>query len=144
MTKTKFINAPLDKEGRKSLRIRAYEELKSRKEYFLSYSPMGSAGGRSEAPLDEYGVEISYIKPGTFADQDEGYLRYLLDTGGPREEIRFYHSPGSNQAYKILFCYSDYSSSVHLDITGEEWGRWLFQHFVESGELESLRELALR
>lgn len=130
--KTKFINEPPTKGGRRTLRRAGYKALMNRKTDI-----------EHEPDLTNYGVEVSYIAPGTFLHQVEGYLRYLLATGGPREELRFYHSQGSTKAYKILFVYSDYISSVQFDVTKEDWAAVLFRYFRDTGILEEHKQKAL-
>lgn len=147
MTKTKFINPPTSKELRRALRMAAHERLKSRQEAFECYRVHGLQIEWRDRNIPEtvkffkdhgnfeyYGVEISYIKPGTFDGLVEGYLRYLLCTGGPREEIRFYYSPGATSCYKVTFVYLDGGADtscgnkgVSLDVTREEWANWVFQ-----------------
>ena len=41
-------------------------------------------------PLNEYGLDFSYQAPDE--QTPEGYFCYLLSTGGPHEEFRFYMS----------------------------------------------------
>lgn len=130
MTKTKFINEPT-KAGRRALRMAGFERLKERQ-----------ADLADGVPID-YGVEVSYVSPNTYAGQTEGYLRYLLGTGGPREEIRFYHSPGATSAYRISFIFTDYTQGVNFDVTNEEWCRRLFETFRTDGTLENERNKAL-
>jgi len=38
----------------------------------------------------EYGLDFTFVEPGTFDDQPEGYWRYQLSWGGPSDEFRFY------------------------------------------------------
>lgn len=122
MTKTKFTGEP-GKEARRALRTKAYAHLKSRKIDL-------------QAKNTDVGIELSYISPGTFIGQAEGYLRYLLCTGGPREELRFYSTNRYRRAYKIVYSYIEYTHGVQFDLTNEEWAQDLFGCFVDSGILE--------
>lgn len=125
--KTKFINEPASKDVRRALRIAGYEHLKRRQ--YEYESEHNSLEGR----------QTTFVHPHTYQGQTESYLNLVLRPGEPREEIRFYHSIGSRQAYRILFVYIDYTVGVTFDVTGEEWTNQLFDWFHKSGKLEQLR-----
>lgn len=72
----------------------------------------------------EYGLEFVYVPAGTFKDQDKGYYSYLLSTGGPHEEIRFY-SP-----HKIRFYLIDWGDSAYINIPpSDPIVEWILSQF---------------
>ena len=92
----------------------------------------------------EYGLSFDYVEPGTFTDQDEGYLRYQISWGGPSEEIRFYVSPFGNQwgmtafaLHRAEFWYLDWFDGASVDVTRNETVRTLFNWFNECDAITS-------
>ncbi len=80
----------------------------------------------------EYGLCVDYVAPGTWDEQNEGYLRYQISCGGPSEEIRFYYSPGGRKPYRIEFVYLQWGVGVSFDVTQEDWAQWLAQWFDDT------------
>lgn len=149
--KTTFLNCP--KEDRKSFRMTGRKHLESRAEDFRFWMKYGmdEEEERKQTILEEYasrgsfydyGLSIDYVVPGTFKNK-EGYLRYQLSWGGPSEEVRFYWSPGSHEAYKIEFVYMDWGTGVGFNVLREDWAQWLFREFDETGTLEAEQRKAL-
>lgn len=149
--RTTFINCP--KEDRKSFRMTGRKHLESRAEDFRFWMKYGmdEEEERKQTILEEYarrgsfydyGLSIDYVVPGTFKNK-EGYLRYQLSWGGPSEEVRFYWSPGSHEAYKIEFVYMDWGTGVGFNVLREDWAQWLFREFDETGTLEAEQRKAL-
>ena len=65
----------------------------------------------------DYALDLDYVEP---EGREPGYWRYLLSTGGPQEEIRFYSSPmldGSLRLIAASFHLIDSNSLYTLDIT---------------------------
>ena len=95
----------------------------------------------------EYGLSFDYVEPGTFTDQDEGYLRFQISWGGPSEEIRFYVSPTQNAGYygvrpdwhlyRIEFWYLDWFDGACVDITKNDTARAVFDLFNECGSVHA-------
>ena len=95
----------------------------------------------------EYGPSFDYVEPGTFTDQDEGYLRFQISWGGPSEEIRFYVSPTQNAGYygvrpdwhlyRIEFWYLDWFDGACVDITKNDTARAVFDLFNECGSVHA-------
>jgi len=154
--KTTFLNASSDKAKRTELRKVGRAHLESRAEDFKFWMNKGTdfemydPDEWSEETYKEmekefsnrgsfydYGLSVDYVAPGTFDKQKEGYLRYQISYGGPSEEIRFYFTPNAREAYKIEFVYLDWGVGVGFDVTNEDWARWLFDWFNESGTVEA-------
>jgi len=94
--------------------------------------------------LYEYGLCFDYVPPGTFEDQLEGYFRWLLSTGGPGDEFRFYADRSPNRlsgwsVYRIEYWFLDWFDGAHIDLSGEdeELMRELFEFFAEVGMADS-------
>ena len=64
--------------------------------------------------LDEYGLSIDYVEPGTFKGQWGGYLRYQLSCGGPSEEFRIFDNGD------VEFWYLDWIDGAPIEVTGED------------------------
>ena len=65
----------------------------------------------------DYGLSFDYIEPD---GREPGYFRYLLSTGGPHEEIRFYASPMIGEQMHMttaFFVLKDWGDFAKLDIT---------------------------
>lgn len=157
------MNCP--KEDRKSFRMTGRKHLESRAEDFRFWMIWGTDEDHvnemvercdksekakqtileeygSRGSFYDYGLSIDYVVPGTFKNK-EGYLRYQLSWGGPSEEVRFYWSPGSHEAYKIEFVYMDWGTGVGFNVLREDWAQWLFNYFDETGTLEAEQRKAL-
>jgi hypothetical protein len=147
--KTIFINGATSKEERKKLRNEALIHLKNRQsdfEGFIEYGTDIDDGEQSEAKdkffeetgsFYDYGLAVDYVAPQTFERQREGYFRYQLSYGGPSEEIRFYFSPGAQVPYRIEFVYLNWGTGVSFRVTEEDWAMWLWEHFNDSGTVQS-------
>lgn len=158
--KTTFLNC--SKDGRKALRENGRKSMLSRAEDFNFYRMHAycredvpewrrqeklalkhSAGKTVEDVFNsigdwwDYGLSIDYVAPGTFEEQNEGYLRYQLSYGGPSDELRFYFSPGAKAPYKIVYAYLEWGKGVGFDVTGEEWAIWVWDQFYEVGTVEN-------
>lgn len=59
-------------------------------------------------PLNEYGLGLSYVpEPGSGGP----YFCFLLSTGGPHDEFRFYASPDGWHSWKldrVVYCFKDW------------------------------------
>jgi len=64
--------------------------------------------------LDEYGLCLDYVEPGTFKGQRAGYYRYQLSYGGPSEEFRVYLNGD------VEFWFLDWFDGASVEITGND------------------------
>ena len=80
----------------------------------------------------DYALDLDYVEP---EGREPGYWRYLLSTGGPQEEIRFYSSPmldGSLRLIAASFHLIDWNSLYTLDITEDEAANALWDHLTDT------------
>jgi hypothetical protein len=71
--------------GEKDARIREISELIDTEEWY------------------DYGLGFDYVAPTD--DQREGYWRFLISSGGPSDEFRFYASTPDAPPYKITYAF---------------------------------------
>ena len=91
----------------------------------------------TEDSFHEYGLSFEYVDEG---DDDNNYFRYLISTGGPSEEIRFYcykNHFGLWVFSEAEFVYMDWFDSASEMITGNHLTlvQALFEFFYEIGAL---------
>lgn len=70
--------------------------------------------------LSEYGLCFDYVLPDTFQNQSEGYFRYLLSTGGPGDEFRFYTNPDFS-VHRIEYWFLDWFDGAGITLQGENF-----------------------
>ena len=99
-----------------------WEGRKKDLEELLKYDAKGKAHPKL-GWFNEYGLSLNFVKPGTFEDQREGYLRYQLSWGGPSDEIRFY------QNGNIEYWFLDWFDGASIDITNEPIAKKLLNIF---------------
>lgn len=92
----------------------------------------------TEDSFHEYGLSFEYVDEG---DDDNNYFRYLISTGGPSEEIRFYcykNHFGQWVFSEAEFVYMDWFDSASEMITGNHllFVQELFEFFNECGSLD--------
>ena len=92
----------------------------------------------TEDSFHEYGLSFEYVDEG---DDDNNYFRYLISTGGPSEEIRFYcykNHFGLWVFSEAEFVYMDWFDSASEMITGNHLTlvQELFEFFYEIGALD--------
>ena len=63
--------------------------------------------------FDEYALEFSYYDEG---DDEPGFWRYIISTGGPQEEFRFYVDQNC-KLIKAEFWYLDWFTGEHINVT---------------------------
>ena len=85
-------------------------------------------------PFNEYGLWFDYVAPDTFDDQPEAFFRYGLSTGGPGDELRFYHDAGATYCYRIEYWFLDWFDGAMLDVTHDEVARGVWQQFEDFAE----------
>jgi len=89
----------------------------------------------------DYGLCFDYVPDGTFSDQDEGYFRYQLSTGGPGDEFRFFvgydHRP-----YRVEYWFLDWFDGASRTLYGQDRDLLLdiFATFEEIGSVEKAFE----
>jgi len=76
----------------------------------------------------EYGLSFEWCE-GRDA-QSSGFHAFVLSTGGPHEEIRFF-SDASGHVYKITFYLADWFDSAAVDVTDFEAAQMLRDDFEE-------------
>ena len=97
----------------------------------------------------EYGLCFDYVAPGTFNDQNEGYFRYQLSTGGPGDEFRFYADQRGRWAwsvYRIEYWFLDWFDGASITLSGDEReliGDIFQSLFVDTGTADHQRQQAL-
>jgi len=86
----------------------------------------------------EYGLWFDYVTAGTFTDQEQGWFRYQLSTGGPGTEFRFY-TDADVSLYKIEYWYLDWFDGAHVLVDGDEYKLMdeIFDCFKEIGSVEA-------
>jgi len=67
--------------------------------------------------LFDYGLCIDYVEPNTFEDQEQGYVRYQLSTGGPGDEFRYYVNYDGSP-YHIEYWFLDWFDGASIELTG--------------------------
>ena len=86
----------------------------------------------------DYGLSFDYVAANTFQKQRKGYFSYLLNWGGPSNEIRFYCDL-ELKPYKIEYWYMDWFDGACKILYGKNYQLLaeIFQEFfVESGTAE--------
>lgn len=80
--------------------------------------------------FNEYGLSFDYVAPGTFTDQRRGYWQWVLSTGGPGDEFRFFCDEHFRPT-KIEYWFLDWFDGAHISVTGkgrelldEIWDDW--------------------
>ena len=72
--------------------------------------------------LSEYGLDFSLIDPSDYDEDDEGnhYWCWLLSTGGPHSEFRFYLDRYGNRCYCVEFVFKDWGNYSEKCLTGDD------------------------
>ena len=78
--------------------------------------------------LNEYGLSMDYVEPGTFNDQREGYFRWQLSWGGPSDEFRLYDNDD------LEYWFLDWGDGDCIELDGEDYN-------LISGYLEEYRDM---
>ena len=72
-----------------------------------------------EAPaLHEYGLCFDYVPAGTFSDQEEGFFRWQLSTGGPGDEFRFMTEDPTETMPVTEYWFLDWSDGASIELKG--------------------------
>lgn len=93
--------------------------------------------------LDEqrsiYALDFSYVEPGTFQDQHEGYFRYQISWGGPSDEIRFYVNLDGT-CHRAEYWFLDWFDGASINVTNDEVARALFEDFADAELIKLLED----
>lgn len=82
---------------------------------------------QKEGSFHDYGLDIDFVE----ADADSnGYYRFLIMTGGPHAEFRFY------QKGLIEFVYQNWFVGVGFNVSNNTIEKWLRDHFKDCGILD--------
>ena len=87
--------------------------------------------------LNDYGLCVDYVEPGTFEDQKEGYIRYQLSWGGPSDEFRFFINPDGS-IHRIEYWFLDWFDGAHRVLNGEDYD--LLANIYEFGYFQGTLE----
>jgi hypothetical protein len=92
--------------------------------------------------FEEYGLCFDYVYANTFSDQEEGFFRYQLSTGGPGDEFRFYLTMDKS-LYKVEYVFLDWfdgaTRKLHgtdLELLTEMWD----SYFSECVDWEAIQD----
>ena len=101
----------------------------------------------TEDSFHEYGLSFEYVDEDEDEDGDDNYFSYLISTGGPSEEIRFYcykNHFGQWVFSEAEFVYMDWFDSASEMITGNHLTllQDVFAFFNECGTLDEEFEKA--
>ena len=69
--------------------------------------------------LYEYGLCFDYVPAHTFDDQEEGFFRYQISTGGPGDEFRFYCDMEGN-VYRVEYWFLDWFDGANRTLNGND------------------------
>ena len=81
----------------------------------------------------EYGLSFEYV-----SDDDrphEPFFRYLISTGGPGEEIRFFADARGN-LYRAEFWFLDWFDGASVDVTKDDTVQDMWENFRSIGTIE--------
>jgi len=84
--------------------------------------------------LTEYGLDFDYVPASVAGDNAQGYWRYLLSCGGPREEFRFYALRDMSLT-SINFVFLDRPNKVIIKLHGKKYRllKDMWQFFCDTG-----------
>lgn len=99
--------------------------------------------------LNEYGLSLDYVAPGTFNGQKRGYWRYQLSWGGPSDEIRLYGEMVNDYRIavdRITYVFQDWFDGYERKLAGRDLqtAETLVESWAECGTLSHLRNEALK
>lgn len=90
----------------------------------------------------DYGLSLDYIEPD---GREPGYFRYLLSTGGPHEEVRFYASPmksGRMHMTTASFVLKDWGDFAEIDIGDNVTTRVIWEVLSEILDVQWIHSLS--
>ena len=83
----------------------------------------------------DYGLSFDYVAPGTFENQEAGYFRFQMSTGGPGDELRFY-AGRDNDLHCAEYWFLDWFDGAHLDVTSSDEARAVWDWFADVGTVD--------
>ena len=91
----------------------------------------------------DYGLCFDYVSPNTFTDQEQGFFRWQLSTGGPEDEFRFYANPDLS-CYCVEYVFLDWFDGAERELIGEDKSLLMeiYGWFRECGSVEAELEKA--
>ena len=83
--------------------------------------------------MAENTLDFSYVEPGTFTDQKDGYWRLQLSWGGPSDEIRYYKADNSEAMIydQITYSYMDWFDGAEIQVHADIWHK-IFSDYFET------------
>lgn len=94
-------------------------ELETLRKLWKLHQEGDEEGDEDLGRFEEHGLCFDYVAPGTFNDQDQGYFRYQISTGGPGDEFRFYVNPDYS-CYCVEYWFLDWYDGAHRELSGED------------------------
>lgn len=85
-----------------------------------AYQEGDENGDEDLGTFTEYGLSFDYVAPDTFTDQPKGYYTWLLSTGGPQEEFRFYPRYANDPEPVIRFWFLDWFDGYGRALVGKD------------------------
>mgnify|MGYP003661086919 FL=1 len=114
----------------------AYEERCEDLDTLVELEMQGNEEGHPElGTLWEYGLDFSYVPPDTYDDQENGYFRFQLSTGGPGDEFRFY-ADVDLELYKVEYWFLDWFDGAKVNVPHRpgdraEWLGYLWETWTD-------------
>lgn len=86
----------------------------------------------------EYGLGFDYVTAGTFWDQDEGFFRYQLSTGGPGDEFRFF-ADAAGHVHRVEYWYLDWFDGASRRLYDDDRAllEEVFERFKDAGSVDA-------
>ncbi len=78
--------------------------------------------------IDDYPLSINYIE--TNVHDTPRHLQYLISSGGPGSEIRFFVGNNPTKPYKVEFYFMAWSTVTTHDVTGEDVVEHLWEQIL--------------
>ncbi len=103
---------------------------------WVAYQSGEDEGLEDIGTLNEYGLCLDYVAPGTFNGQSRGYVRYQLSWGGPADEFRFYLDE-MLRPVKIEYWFLDWNDGAKITPQGHN-GDLLMDLFEDWRETETI------
>lgn len=93
----------------------------------------------------EYGLDLSYIAPDVAEDRKRGYICFLLSTGGPHEEFRFYMDENLNVTH-VDFHHMNWFDGAKIQVRGKHLATMteIYNDWKETETIKYLIEKAVK
>lgn len=97
--------------------------------------------------FEEFGLEFNYVEGHTDYNDGEAYWRFLISTGGPSEEIRFYatSSPQGWRLHTAEFWFLDWFDGAGRTLSADQFhtARRVWDWFKDAGSVQAAYEKAM-